>query len=68
MYFIQDHYIFDGTITFFIGLNTVLMAIKYDGIPPSVEVAFEYVNIFFSIVFNIEMFIKLLGLGCGYFD
>ena len=34
LYELQDHYIFDGLITFFICLNTLIMAIKYDGIDP----------------------------------
>ena len=68
MFNIQDNAVFDGLITFFIALNTLIMAIKYDGIDPALEKFFEDMNIFFSVVFNIEMFIKLLGLGCGYFD
>lgn len=58
---------FDGLITFFIALNTLIMAIKYDGINPKLEALFENLNYFFAFIFNCEMIFKLFGLGYQYF-
>lgn len=58
---------FDNIITFFILINTLIMAIKYDGLDQKVEDIFENLNYFFAFVFNCEMFLKLIGLGRQYF-
>jgi len=39
------------------------MAVKYDGIDPKVENIFENLNYLFAFIFNMEMFLKLFGLG-----
>jgi len=54
---------FDGIITFFIGFNTLVMAIKFDGMDKSLEGFFEYLNYMFAFIFNMEMIFKLMGLG-----
>lgn len=47
----------------FIGLNTLAMAVKFDGMPKSMDEFLAQCNWVFAIVFNAEMFIKLVGLG-----
>tara|TARA_B110000285_G_C14569096_1_gene357057 strand:+ start:364 stop:486 length:123 start_codon:yes stop_codon:yes gene_type:complete len=39
------------------------MASQYDGIDPQLEIAFKNLNYLFAAIFNIEMILKLLGLG-----
>lgn len=48
-------------------LNTVFLAIEYDGMPSVLTVWLDKANIFFTLIFAVEMVIKLYGLGfCGY--
>ena len=63
-----NHPYFDGFITFFIGMNTLAMAIKFDGMDKSLEKFFEDLNIFFAVVFNAEMILKLTALSMQYFN
>lgn len=58
---------FDLVITVFIALNTIVMAMKHDGIAPGLSEAFEYLNYLFAAIFQLEMILKLLGLGRQYF-
>jgi hypothetical protein len=58
---------FDLVITVFIALNTIVMAMKHDGIAPGLSEAFEYLNYLFAAIFQIEMILKLIGLGKQYF-
>jgi hypothetical protein len=44
------------------------MAIRHDGIDKTLLDIFAKGNIFFAVIFNIEMVLKLLGLGSHYFD
>lgn len=44
-----------------------MMASQYDGIDPQLEIAFKNLNYLFAAIFNIEMILKLLGLGEQYF-
>ena len=67
MFWLVNLPIFEGIITFFIGFNTLVMAIKYDGIDPSLEFVFENLNYVFAFIFNMEMIFKLIGLGWQYF-
>ena len=62
-----NHKIFEGLITFFIAINTIIMAIKHDGIDTSLEEVFEYLNYLFAFIFNLEMILKLIGLDKQYF-
>ena len=62
-FWIVNHKIFEGLITFFIAFNTMVMAAKYDGINPILENIFENLNYLFATIFNLEMIFKLLGLG-----
>jgi hypothetical protein len=66
-YRLVTHTWFDNIITFFIFVNTLIMAAKYDGLEPDVETIFENLNYLFAFIFNMEMFLKLIGLGRQYF-
>lgn len=50
-------------ITFFIAFNTIVMAIKFDGMSPNFQLFLDRLNYMFAIVFNLEMFMKLIGLA-----
>lgn len=69
MFNLVKHSIFENTITLFIGLNTLVMAIRHDGMPKNMSVTLEYMNYVFAFIFNAEMIMKLIGLGYKqYFD
>lgn len=68
VYWLVTHSYFDGLITFFIGMNTVAMAIKFDGMDEGFEKFLGDLNIFFAVVFNAEMILKLIALQLQYFD
>lgn len=61
------HLYFEYTITFFILANTGFMAAKAYRMPIEFELASEYANYVFAGVFNLEMILKLVGLGNMYF-
>jgi voltage-dependent calcium channel L type alpha-1D len=54
-------------ITFFIAFNTIVMAIKFDGMSPDFENTLDKLNYLFAGIFNMEMYMKLIGLGTQYF-
>lgn len=66
-YLFVNHPLFDGVITLIIILNTAIMATRYDGMSPVIEDLFGKLNTFFTVVFNIEMILKLIGLDKQYF-
>lgn len=59
---------FENTITFFVLFNTLIMAAKFDGLEPTVEATLENLNYLFAIIFNMEMILKMIGLGQQYFE
>ena len=63
-----NHKIFEGIITFFIGFNTVVMASKVEGMPGELDTFLDNLNYMFAAIFNIEMILKLIGLGYAYFN
>jgi hypothetical protein len=63
-----NHNIFEGTITFFIAFNTVVMAAKVEGMPSHIDEFLDNLNYLFALIFNLEMFLKLIGLGSAYFN
>jgi hypothetical protein len=63
-----NHNIFEGTITFFIAFNTVVMAAKVEGMPGHIDEFLDNLNYMFALIFNLEMFLKLIGLGSAYFN
>ncbi|CAI2364628.1 unnamed protein product [Moneuplotes crassus] len=54
---------FENFMTLSVTLNTLILAIDHYGIDPEVERNFNNINTFFTIVFCIEMVLKILGLG-----
>lgn len=58
---------FEYTITFFIIVNTVVMAMKHYNMSDSLIDFTEKSNLVFAFVFNCEMILKLIGLGKLYF-
>lgn len=61
------HETFDHLITFFIVLNTIVMAIKHYQMSDELEYFSEQANYIFAFVFNMEMILKLVGLRWIYF-
>lgn len=60
---------FDYFILACIILNTIIMAINWYGCPPDLLNSLEYANYFFTAVFTIEVFIKIVALSMkGYFS
>ena len=59
---------FEYIITFFIVLNTAVMALKHHNMGEELVTLSQTANVVFSIVFNVEMALKLIGLGYEYFQ
>jgi hypothetical protein len=62
-----NHSYFESLIMFFIVFNTVIMASNHEGIDPKILDFFSTLNYVFAAVFNVEMVLKLIGLGTQYF-
>ena len=60
---IIDYKYFSPFVTAIILLNTVILAVEYDGMSESTTDALDQVNIGFAIFFIVEMVVKVLGLG-----
>ena len=67
-FWLVNHNVFEGTITFFIAFNTVVMASKVEGMPGHIDEFLDSLNYVFAAIFNLEMFLKLIGLGSAYFN
>lgn len=48
--------------------NTICMGMVFYGMSDAYANVLEQFNFVFGIIFNIEMILKLLALGCGYFS
>ena len=59
---------FEWGITICILVNTIVMAMRFYRMSNEYEMFLEYLNYFFAMVFNLEMIIKLFGLGLYYFS
>ncbi|XP_063608556.1 voltage-dependent T-type calcium channel subunit alpha-1G-like, partial [Penaeus indicus] len=59
---------FDSTVLFFIGLNCITLAMERPNIPPESTERFvlQIFNYIFTVVFGIEMFIKVIAQGLLY--
>lgn len=55
---------FDQIIFCAIILNTISMAIEFHGQPQWITDILEYTNLFFTIVFTVEMIFKIIAEGC----
>lgn len=54
---------FSHFFLFSIIVNTMLLALEFDGMPRKMEVVLQDMNTALTILFTIEMFLKLIGLG-----
>lgn len=54
---------FNNLVTAFILLNTFVLSLDHYGISPEFEEALYLCNVFFTVVFAVEMVLKLVGLG-----
>lgn len=54
---------FNILVTAIVLLNCVVMAMDYHGIPDSLAAALEPVNLICTILFGVEMLLKLVGMG-----
>lgn len=50
-------------MTLFVGINTIVLALDHHGISAEDESTLSTLNFFFTIIFIIEMSLKLIGLG-----
>ena len=53
----------ENFMTFWVVLNTLILAIDHYGIDPNTESLFNTFNLIFTIIFWVEMVLKLVGLG-----
>mmetsp|Transcript_34344 Transcript_34344/g.24842 ORF Transcript_34344/g.24842 Transcript_34344/m.24842 type:complete len:92 (+) Transcript_34344:134-409(+) len=58
---------FEKIILVFIFANTILLSIKWTGMPEETTVILNFFNLLFVAVFTLEAIIKLIGLGTFYF-
>jgi hypothetical protein len=54
---------FNVVVTFIVLLNCVVLALDYHGIPDSMALALEPVNLVCTILFGVEMLLKIIGMG-----
>ena len=54
---------FDSIMTFAVLLNTITLSIDHYGIEPEVQMILKISNDYFTIIFIIEMALKLLAVG-----
>jgi hypothetical protein len=61
------HPIFENFITTMVLVNTICMAMVHYKMDPSFQHLLKILNYIFSLVFNLEMFLKLISLKEEYF-
>ena len=59
---------FEWGITLCILINTLVMCLRYYRMSPEQEYWLEILNYGFAIIFNLEMVLKLIGLGKYYYS
>jgi putative Mn2+ efflux pump MntP len=57
--------VFDNFMTLAVTANTIIMAMDAHGISPETESMLTELNFVFTVIFIIEMSLKLIGLGVG---
>ena len=68
MFYISNSPIFNGFIMFVISINTIVLSMnKYPNWDTDVDEVFTNMNLVFSVVFTLEVIIKLIGLGTSGF-
>ncbi len=58
---------FENYILFIIVLNTIVLALKFQGQPSSLGTTLEVLNNIFLAIFHLEALIKIAGWGLFYF-
>lgn len=59
---------FENFIIVMISINSLLLTLVWNSQNKKFSTAITYLNYFFTVLFNIEVFIKLVGLGLRYFS
>lgn len=63
-FYIANSPIFNGMIMFVISINTIILSMnKFPNWDEEIDSAFKSLNLVFSIIFTLEVVIKLIGLG-----
>jgi len=62
------HTVFDNFITTMVVSNTLCMAVIHYKMNPSAKFTLKVLNYVFSLVFNMEMFLKLIAIRGDYFN
>lgn len=64
---LTKHKAFDIFIMTSIVGNTLVLAMKWHGMPKDLEYVFESINYVFMIVFALEAVVKIIAMRCMYF-
>lgn len=64
---IANHRYFDIGILIAILFNSLCLCVKWPNMSSKAESTLETINYFFTLIFFIEMIVKLLGFGKRYF-
>ena len=67
VYNLVNHQYFEIFIMICILLNTLVMSMRYARMSKTYETTLESINYVFSAIFNLELILKLIGIGCHYF-
>jgi hypothetical protein len=68
-FYIVNSPIFNGFIIFVILMNTIVLAMdKYPNYPPNIAKIFDVGNTIFTIIFTLEVVLKVTGLGVSGFS
>ena len=63
-FYIANSPIFNGMIMFVISINTIILSMnKFPNWDEKIDSSFKTMNLVFSIIFTLEVVIKLIGLG-----
>ena len=62
-----QHPVFEIAIIVCIVLNTIVLAMTWYGMDQNIIDVLEILNYIFTVIYTIEMIIKLIGFGKGYF-
>lgn len=68
MYDVVMHKWFENFVMINVVVNTVAMSCKYYQMPLRSALILSKANLYFSLVFNVEMFSKIYALRRTYFD
>ena len=60
---IMRHSVIENTMTLCVFANTIILALDHYGIDPATSNILSAFNTFFTIIFSVEMFLKILAVG-----